>query len=259
MNELLILEVQRKLEDSNYPNPLAVSKEIIEFTNADIKKIEEILKRLHKEEPWEYIKGYAHFHNNKIFVNKNTLIPRVETEELVDIIVQDSKKIEDKFQIFDVGTGSGCIAIALNKLLDTKIFAIDISKQALNMAKRNAKLNNCNNIEFVHADLLDFKFDAKLPTIIVANLPYIPSQKIESLDKSVREYEPILALDGGKYGVSYYEKLLEQIKEKDINLIKAYFEIDSSNTQHLEKYNGEFIKDRFNKTRFLVILPPHLK
>jgi release factor glutamine methyltransferase len=259
MNELLVLEIQRKLEEINYPTPLAISKEILQFTKGKKEKIDKILQRLKKDEPWEYIRGWTYFCKNKIFLNKNVLIPRVETEELVNIAVENIKLLKNDLQIFDVGTGSGCIAISLSKNFNHTIYAIDIDKEALEIARRNIEFNKCKNIEIVNANLLEFDFNPQKPTVIIANLPYIPSKEINKLQNSVKEYEPILALDGGINGTRYYTQLLEQIKLKDINIKYLLFEIDSENKKTLEKYKGKFLKDSFGKTRFLSILPSHLK
>ena len=259
MNELLILEIQRELEKLKLPTPLAISKEIVEFTQANRQEINKILKKIKTDEPWEYIKGYTHFHNNKIFVNRDVLIPRVETEEFVDIVIRELKNLRGNFQIFDIGTGSGCIAIALSKIFDVDIFAVDISKKALKVAKKNIKGNDCKKIKTINANLLNFNFDNKIPTVIVANLPYIPSEKIQNLDNSVKKYEPLIALDGGKNGADYYTTLIEQIKQKSLNLKYGFFEIDAANVKTLKKYNGEFLKDSFGKVRFFTIRPSHLK
>ncbi len=255
MNELLVLETQRALETLSYPTPLAIAKEIVDFTNGNERKIKKIIQRLSKNQPWEQIRGYTFFKKNKIYLNQNVLIPRVETEELVDIALEEIKKHQNDFQIFDVGTGSGCISIALSKHLENKIIAIDISKKALKIAKKNIKENKAKNIELKNANLLNFEFDNKKPTIIIANLPYIPSNQIVGLDDSVKNYEPKIALDGGTKGTKFYLELMDQIKQKEINLQYAIFEIMEENIDDLKKYNGIFHKDSFNKTRFFSISP----
>ncbi len=260
MKQFQILETQKALEKLNYPTPLAIAKDIVEFTNGNEKKISEILKRISKNEPWEYIKGYTYFKNSKIFLNNDVLIPRIETEELVDIAVEEIKKIKESFQILDIGTGSGCIAIALSKKIKRKnfeIIATDVSKKALKIAKRNSKENNCNNIKIINADLLNFEFDVNKPTVIVSNLPYIPKKDLENLDPSVKNYEPISALDGGLKGDFFYKKLIAQIKEKNVNLKYGIFEIDPS--FNVKKENYKVVKDSFGRKRFLIIPPFPLK
>jgi release factor glutamine methyltransferase len=256
MEQILILEIQRQLP---YPRTLSLAKEIAEFTQGNNAKIKKILKRLHSQEPWEYIRGYTHFLNSKILLNNNVLIPRIETEELVSIATKAIKKLKGDFQIFDIGTGSACIAIALSKISQKQIYAIDIDKQALKIAEKNMTLNNCNNIKIINADLLNFEFDTQKPTVIIANLPYIPSKKIKELDNSVKYFEPNRALDGGPNGAVYYKKLLEQIKQKNVNVKYMVFEIDESITKEFKNMNAKILKDSFNKQRFLVIHPSHLK
>ncbi len=255
MNNTSIFEIQRKLEDINYPTPLPLAKEIFEFSKGKKKKTEEILERIENNEPWEYIRKYTYFKGSKIFVNENVLIPRIETEELVDIAID---KIEKGYQIFDIGTGSGCIAIALSKVFPkNEIFATDISKEALLVAKNNIDSNGCKNIKMFNADLLNFPFDKNIPTIIVANLPYLPSQKVQNLDPSVKDFEPKIALDGGKNGNAFYKDLVLQIKEKSLNLKYAIFEIDPSIKKSFRDF--EIRKDCYGQERFVIIPQTLLK
>jgi release factor glutamine methyltransferase len=254
MNEILILKTQRALEKLKYPTPLAISKEIVEFCKCKETDIKEVLGLINKGTPWEYIRGYTYFRKNKILLNKNVLIPRIETEELVQKALENTKVIK---QIIDVGTGSGCIAISLSKHFKGIIYTTDVSTKALEIAKKNVKLNNCKNIKVVKANLLEFKFNKKIPTMIVANLPYIPSENIKELDISVKNYEPLLALDGGKEGTEIYNKLLKQMDS--VNVKYAIFEIDPENQSSLAKeglkYKTKFLKDQFGKVRFLEMRP----
>ncbi len=252
-----ILEISKKL---NYPTPLPIAKEIFEWTEGNKEKIDEVLKRINDDEPWEYIRGWGEFLGRKFFLNKSTLIPRQETEMLVNIAVKYIKNEKD-LQIFDIGTGSGCIAISLEKILNREIIATDISKDALYIAKKNAKFNNAKKIKFLKANLLDFKFDMNKPTVIIANLPYVKSKNIEKLNNSVRNFEPISALDGGVNGLKYYIDVVKEFKK--INLKLALFEIDENMVieikEEFSQYNLEFLKDQFENIRFLKINPSHLK
>ncbi len=258
MNQTLILEIAKKL---NYPTPLPIAKEIVEFANGNEEKIEKILKRISKNEPWEYIRGHTYFLGHKIYVNPGVLIPRRETEELVTIVVEDIKNLaKSRKQIVDIGTGSGCIAIALEKSLEEEIIAIDTSLEAIKTAKRNAKENSCKNIQFYNTDFENLKISKKRRTIIIANLPYIPSNDINFLDSSVKDYEPLSALDGGKDGAKHYYKLLDDIEEKSINFEMAFFEIDSKiekplikKLNSMEEYSYIILNDSFNRKRFLKI------
>jgi release factor glutamine methyltransferase len=256
MNNLLVLETQKALENFKYPSPLAISKEIIEFTDGNERKIKKILKQIAKNKPWEQIRGYTFFKGYKIILDKNVLIPRIETEELVDLAIKKILGIRQNFQILEIGTGTGCISIALSKAFPkSKIIATDISKKALKIAKKNIKENNCENIVLKNANLLNFEFDKTIPTIIIANLPYIPSEKVRELDKSVVNYEPKIALDGGEKGYEIYHRLIKEIKAKDINFEFAIFEITKDNIPFFKKYSGSFHKDCFQNTRFFILNP----
>lgn len=256
MKEILILELQQKLEKIGYPTPLAIAKEIVDFSQGDKERINRILIRMKRDEPWEYIKGYTYFKNNKILLNHNVLIPRIETEELVNLAI---KRIGRDDQIIDIGTGSGCIAIAISKHFPKKkIWATDISKKALEIARQNIKNNKCKNITLKKANLLNFKFNTKKSTVIIANLPYLKTKSINDLETSVKKYEPILALDGGKLGYNLYEKLLEQIKKREINFKHLIFEIDPQIAQYFKTKKFLIIKDSFNRERFVLANPSQL-
>ncbi len=172
--------------------------------------------------PQQYVKGYAEFYKLKFKVSKDVLIPRPETELLVDAVLLsllDHKVAKQSITILDVGCGSGNIAISLIKNNpDLNMIASDISPKALKVAKQNAKLHSVlDKIDFVESDLLTSFccFDElEEDLIIVTNLPYIPSDRIPKLDSSVRDFEPHLALDGGKDGFNLYRKLFAQIIEK---------------------------------------------
>lgn len=175
--------------------------------------------------PVEYLTGYVEFAGLTLKIDSRALIPRVETEELVSLalqhVAQTSAKEIKTWQIADIGTGCGAMALAIaQQLLKTKqsfkILATDISKEALELAKLNTEeLNLTKAVEFMHLDLLESlpKNYPKLD-LMLANLPYIPTDRIPLLDKSVGEFEPKVALDGGKEGFSLIEKFLNQAESK---------------------------------------------
>ncbi|OGH96920.1 MAG: protein-(glutamine-N5) methyltransferase, release factor-specific [Candidatus Melainabacteria bacterium GWF2_32_7] len=173
-----------------------------------------VQKRVQEKIPIQYLTNIAYFMGYEFYVNENVLIPRPETEILVERVLDLIKKQNKELKIIDIGTGSGCIACMLAKLSDQKILATDISKQALGVAKINAKiLEVTDKVEFIQSDILESieeKFD-----IIVSNPPYIPIQDRESLQFEVSEHEPHLALfvDDEK-GISFYQKLIEQAKSR---------------------------------------------
>jgi release factor glutamine methyltransferase len=162
-------------------------------------KILDALKLLKSQKPIQYILGETEFYGLPFKVNEHTLIPRPETEELVEWILKH-QSIEDKINILDIGTGSGCIAISLAKHLpQAKVYALDISKEALKIAKQNADLNEVA-VTFLEADILKPKVNWNLEfkslefDIIVSNPPYIREQEKELMKPNVLENEPHLAL-----------------------------------------------------------------
>lgn len=157
--------------------------------------------------PSQYIKGWVEFYKLKFKVTADVLIPRPETELLVDEILRLKPK-----SVLDVGTGTGNIAVSIAKNLpDSKVTATDISKKALNLARQNAKFHRVN-IKFILSDLLETIFEPV--DIIVTNLPYIPTDRIPYLDSSVKDFEPHIALDGGEDGFELYRKLFSQLKKR---------------------------------------------
>ena len=175
----------------------------------DEKTYREIIKATEQRasgKPLSAIFGFVEFYGLKFNVNKKVLAPRMETEILVEEVIKEAKKIK-KCEVLDIGTGSGAIAISIAKNSLAKVTALDISKQALEIAEQNAKENQVK-LEFVHSDIFkglkkNRKFD-----IIVSNPPYIPSDEIEKLDEEVKKYDPKLALDGGKDGLDFYRRII---------------------------------------------------
>lgn len=159
-------------------------------------ELQRILSRLQLHEPIQYILNEAWFSGLKFYVDKNVLIPRPETEELVEWIISDCRFPVDELSILDVGTGSGCIAISLKRRIrKASVSAIDISEEALTVAKKNSDELG-TPVEFIPMDFLD-KESVKLLgkfDVIVSNPPYIPSVDASTLDKNVVDHEPSEAL-----------------------------------------------------------------
>jgi len=232
----------------NKPKEYLYSHPEKELTKPQIKKFQEYIKRRKKHEPVAYITGGKKFYGLTFKVNKNTLIPRPETELIVDEAINIVKASADKEKkiIIDVGTGSGCIAIALAKNFGRicgRIFAIDISKKALQVAKYNAKKNKipADRIKFLHGDLLkpvEAVFRKSSSIIITANLPYLSNDIYKNTSPEIRKYEPRPALIAEKDGLKYYKKLFAQIKKflpyNSMQEFSILCEIDPSQTNIIQ-------------------------
>ena len=157
------------------------------LNKSQLSKIKQIVAELKTHKPIQYILGKTEFYGLKIKVNEHTLIPRPETEQLVDWILK-----ENFVAALDIGTGSGCIPIALAKHTDAKVLAIDVSEDALLIAEENAK-NNEVEIDFIHQDILQTNYLQKVD-LIVSNPPYVLESEKEKMQENVLDYEPALAL-----------------------------------------------------------------
>lgn len=162
------------------------------FTESELLGIREIVKRLEKQEPIQYILGTAFFYNCTINVDENTLIPRPETEELVDWVLKEASP--DK-RVLDIGTGSGCIPIALKKAMPKlQVSGLDISTKALRMASSSAELNKVK-VHFIKKNILEAsKADLPNVDIIISNPPYVLESDKQKMENNVLSYEPHLAL-----------------------------------------------------------------
>lgn len=162
--------------------------------------------------PVQYIIGHVLFYGYKFLVNQDVLIPRFETEELVaNVLIEYDELFHGKpIRLVDVGTGSGCLAISLKKEEEQwDVFATDISQEALDVAKKNADLNDCH-VTFLQGDMLAPLFGQKFD-ILVSNPPYIP--ETETMDDIITKNEPHVALFGGSDGMRFYETILKGAKE----------------------------------------------
>jgi len=199
-----------------------------EFPNDKYAKIENFIADLKNSKPIQHIIGETSFYNLIFKVNSNVLIPRPETEELVDWIIKDHKG--DSKSILDIGTGSACIAIALSKnLKKSKVFALDISEKALDIARENSKLNHVD-ITFLKFDILNEghmlkdKFD-----IIVSNPPYITEKEKKLMQKNVLNYEPELALFVPDEDPLRFYKAIINFAQNHLNPNgEVYFEINEA-------------------------------
>ena len=216
-----------------------------------MENIEYLKKYLSKEEfkenvgllekgiPVQYIVGNVDFYGNIIKVNKNVLIPRFETELLVEKTVSYVRKLFDgKVSILEIGTGSGCIAITLKKLLECEIMACDISKEALKVARENSSFNN-TDIDFVCSDVfsnIDSKFD-----IIISNPPYIAYD--EEIDEIVKNNEPLISLYALDNGLYFYKKILKECSSYLNDIFLIAFEIGYKQGDAICKIANDYLKD----------------
>ena len=233
-------------------------KKYIKEANLDDNYYEYAIKELKKGRPIQYIIGNVNFYGNIIKVNENVLIPRYETELLVDITQKKIKKYfpNQKIDIIDLGTGSGCIAISLKKILNCNMDALDISKEALSIAQNNA-LNNDADINFINDDMTTYK--QKKYDVIISNPPYIKED--EEIMDIVRNNEPHIALYAPCNGLYFYQKIIDNIRyiTKDKYLI--CFEIGETEANdiinyaksHLNSINVTKEKDYSSKDRFIFI------
>jgi release factor glutamine methyltransferase len=237
---------------------LAVQPELI-ITKEEGSPLFEALSKLKLQVPIQYIIGKTHFMDLDFVVNKNVLIPRPETEELVRWVLDDFSTVKSDLKILDIGTGSGCIAVSLAKNLpNAKVYAIDVSEEALVVAKETAKLNGVE-IYFINADILevndlDDKFD-----IIVSNPPYVRMLEKQEMKNNVLDNEPELALFvADDNPLIFYKKIIELAAKNFIDKGVLYFEINQylgKETQSLLEATNfseiELRKDFFGNDRML--------
>lgn len=223
-------------------------------------ELDQVLSELMTHKPVQYILNEAWFYKRKFYVNENVLIPRPETEELVEWVITDSKQNKEPgtINILDIGTGSGCIAISLKKELPVAgVMAIDVSEKALEVAKKNALLLDAY-LEFLHCDFLQaFPLNSTFE-VIVSNPPYIPENEKEMLDKNVTKYEPSTALfveendplifykaiaDFAKTHLKEQGKIYVEVHENFAGAVQVLFEN--------KNYSAEIKTDIYGKERMV--------
>jgi release factor glutamine methyltransferase len=208
----------------------------IEMDALQLSRWENVVEELKKQKPIQYILGETEFYGLPFLVNENTLIPRPETEELVDLIIAESLKSslgEDELNevkvesVLDIGTGSGCIAISLAKnLVNTKVYAIDVSEKAIEMAQKNADVNKVE-VHFIQKDILETAVLEQAFDIIVSNPPYVRMLEKSQIKSNVLEYEPHLALFVDDHDALLFYRKIAQLAQKNLKPNgKLYFEIN---------------------------------
>ncbi|MNF49193.1 Release factor glutamine methyltransferase [compost metagenome] len=243
----LILEEKHQLKRID----LALRPDLV-FSEEEIVVWNSILEQLKKEIPIQYLLGKTSFYGLDFEVNENVLIPRPETEELVDWIISNTPNIEQSnpetsgLKILDIGTGSGCIAISLAKNLpNANVFAIDVSEKALATAKKNAAINDAT-VTFIHQNILETEDLQQQFDIIVSNPPYVRNLEKEEIKKNVLDNEPHLALFvEDNDALIFYRKIAELAQKNLLPNGQLYFEIN--------QYLGKEMIDLLQKMNFKTI------
>lgn len=197
------------------------------------KKDEKIIRRKFSEymhgKPLQYVLGFTYFYGRTFNVNKNVLIPRQDTECLVENALKNINKTNN---VLDLCCGSGCIGVTISKESGASVTCSDISAKALQVAKKNARDNNAN-VSFVKSDIFN-KIKERF-NVIVSNPPYIETQEIEKLENVVKDFEPHLALDGKENGLFFYEQIVANAKDylKKDGLL--FFEVGINQAENVKK------------------------
>lgn len=212
-----------------------------------------LLERRLAKEPFAYLSGRKEFYGIDFHVSRHVLIPRPETEQLVEGVLKRIKKSGlDGGLIIDLGTGSGCIAITLAKYLPStfKVLGVDVSEKALEVARKNAARLNVENVSFERWDLL-LEID-QLPRadIWVSNPPYIPTDMMDSLPSTIKAYEPHIALEAGCDGLLFYRKIFSSLEQKMI--CPKLVALETMGANQIEK-----IRELIPETAVVTVESPH--
>ena len=210
-------EARNKLQSVDTSDVDWIIATVLNKNRAEVKLVESVTDKEYRDimravarrangESVDNIFGYTEFYGLRFDVNKKVLTPRMETEILVEQVLKNIKK---KDKVLDVGTGSGAIAVTIAKFSDASVTALDVSRQALQVAIGNAKKHSVK-VEFIESNLFENLKKRRKFDIIVSNPPYIPTKDIAKLDVNVRECDPKLALDGGEDGLSFYREITNE-------------------------------------------------
>ena len=266
----LLNEIRKSFEDAGIDEiadaewimteVLGCSRSMIPFfgevDEIKLQKIYDAVQKRISHIPLAYIFGHSDFCGYDFNVTNDTLIPRIDTEVLIEKLVESIKSKFHQPKVLDIGTGTGAIAIVVSKETNSKVTAVDVSKKALEVAKSNAVKNDAD-VEFVHSNLFENLTNRKFD-IIVSNPPYIETEVIESLSREVKENEPILALDGGEDGLDFYRKIVEEAPKHLEEHGMLFFEIGFNqgeavaNLMKKDFKNIEVIKDYGNNDRVVL-------
>lgn len=256
---------EKYFSDNNFENPRKeielLLQDILECSRVDLYlrfeeplaktqlvKLREWVQRRKNREPIQYITGKAGFHNLILNVSPEVLIPRPESERLVDVLIETIGKNKN-ISILDIGTGSGCLALALGQELpNAKITGIDNSTKAIEIAQLNAKTLKIENVIFSQLDLFENKIEVKYD-VVISNPPYIPQKEIESLMPEVKNFEPHSALTDSADGLTFYHKISE-ISKRIINS-KGWFFLEVGLGEHPKKAMQLFSNEKFKNVELI--------
>lgn len=272
-----IAEAKKILEENNIVDADLKAKEIMQYylemepkdiiknyrNEYDFTKFFEMIEKVSKNIPYQYVIGKAWFYGKEYLVDENVLIPRIDSEILAHEIISKVKEMEGsgrkEISILEIGTGSGALSITVVENTNANILAVDISEGAINIAKENMKLHGIkeDRMNVILSDIyenVEGEFD-----IIFSNPPYIRSEDIKNLDKDVLK-EPHLALDGGESGLDYYIKIIGGAKDYLKENGYMIFEIGYDQRKDIEKIakdagytSVECIKDMEDRDRVIII------
>lgn len=248
--ELLLAETTGESRFSlylNFEKPL---------TESEVSDYREKVKRRLKHEPLQYILGKAGFYGMDLMVNPYVLIPRQETEILVEKVLEYIKSSNTAMpKILEIGTGSGCISAAVAANCECSVTAIDISAEAVELAKENAALNNLNGkVQFITRDFFDTGLTFEGYDIIVSNPPYISAADVPGLNEEVNAYEPYIALTDSGDGLSFYKRIFE-LYNSSVNKPAVFLEIGDGKKESIVKLLSESNIGEYNIHRDLIKLP----
>lgn len=212
-----------------------------EIDEKNVKKIRRLVAKRAKHIPLDYIFGKSEFMGHDFKVNKNVLIPRIDTEILTQQVINEIRARKCCVKVLEIGVGSGAVIETIALETDSVCTGVDISRKALKIAKFNAKQNNAK-VKFLKSNIFE-KIKNEKFDLIVSNPPYIESQTIKSLEIEVKDHEPILALDGGVDGLDYYRKIISESPKFLNDGGKLFFEIGYNQAESVKN----LMKDNFKK------------
>jgi len=232
----------------------------IPLSAKDIINLDSMFAQLFQNKPVQYITGETYFYNDKFLTPPGVFIPRPETELLVDCAVEFLSRSKDNFKIIDFCTGSGCILLSIaKKFPNHEYIGLDKSELAIKTAEKNRKLLGLKNIQFFNQDI--FKYNQSKADLLLCNPPYLAKHEIDSLEQSVRDYDPLSALTDFKNGTSFYKHLISNfnklVKKNGIMLLEIPFSAVTDDIISINKnFNANkslFYKDLEGKNRVIKI------